>query len=255
LIALAAVLLAIALAARRSGRYERYWQIPFAFFAFTVAGFAADVNVSPLQRAFVTGVLHETPSAGNPLASTETGTLLAQLFSTLCVVIPIAVLIKASGSDLASIFLSRSRSWVVVAVGLLGLLLFYYLVVRGRTAAFFPHSGVGFARLLSMTPALLALVLMNGLREELWFRGLFLKRYGQFLGPWSSNLLAAVIFTSFHVQVGYALNLLPFLVYAFVLALLFGYLMQRSGSLLGSVLMHAGSDIPIFVAYLWYVSH
>jgi membrane protease YdiL (CAAX protease family) len=247
-------LLGVALTLRRSGPLKRFWQIPFAFFAFTVAGFAADVNVSPLQSAFVTGLLHETPSAGNPLASTVTGTLLAQLFSTVCVVIPIVVLIKASGSDLASIFLSRSRSWVVVVVGLLGLLLFYYLVARGRTAAFFPHSGMAFSRLLSLTPALLALVLMNGLREELWFRGLFLKRYSQFLGPWSSNLLAAFIFTSFHLQVGYALNLLPFLAYAFVLALLLGYLMQRSGSLLGSVLFHAGSDIPIFVAYLWSVS-
>ncbi len=105
-----------------------------------------------------------------------------------------------------------------------------------------------------MTPALLVLVLLNGLREELWFRGLFLQRYGQFLGPWTSNLLTAVIFTSFHVQVQYALHLLPFLGFTLALGLICGYLMQRSGSLIGPVLFHAGSDIPIFLAYLSYVS-
>jgi membrane protease YdiL (CAAX protease family) len=56
------------------------------------------------------------------------------------------------------------------------------------------------------------------------------------------------------VQVQYALHLLPFLGFTLILGLLFGYLMQRPGSLLGPVLLHAGSDIPIFLAYLSYVS-
>ncbi|PZS33202.1 MAG: hypothetical protein DLM58_08165 [Pseudonocardiales bacterium] len=36
--------------------------------------------------------------------------------------VPIVVLIKASGSDLGSLFISRSRNWVVPAIGLIGLL-------------------------------------------------------------------------------------------------------------------------------------
>jgi uncharacterized protein len=254
LIGLATLFLAIALLLRRNEKFGRYWQIPFAFFVFTVAGFAADVNISPLQRVFVGDVLHEAPTANNPLASTVLGTVLVQLFSTLCIVVPIVLLVRASGADLGSLFISRSKSWPVVAIGFLGLLGFYYLAARGRTAAFFPHSAVSPSRFLALTPALLVLVLLNGLREELWFRGLFLKRYGPLLGPWTSNVLTAVIFTSFHVQVQYALHLLPFLAFTFVLGLICGYLMQRSGSLLGSVLFHAGSDIPIFLAYLSYVS-
>jgi uncharacterized protein len=97
-------------------------------------------------------------------------------------------------------------------------------------------------------------VLLNGLREELWFRGLFLKRYERFLGPGASNVLTAIIFTSFHVQVQYTPQLLPFLGFTFILGLVLGSLMQRSGSILGSVLFHAGSDIPIFLVYLLYVS-
>jgi uncharacterized protein len=254
LLGLAGLFLAIALVLKRTERLRRYWEIPFVFFVFTVAGFAGDVNVSPIQRGFVEKVLHQAPNVNNPLASTVLGTVLVQLFSTLCIVVPIVVLIKASGRDLGSLFISRSRSWVVPAIGLIGLLAFYYLAARGRTAGFFPNSGITPSRFLALTPALLVLVLLNGLREELWFRGLFLRRYEQFLGSWPSNLLTGVIFTSFHVQVQYALHLLPFLGFTFFLGLFLGYLMQRSGSLLGPVLFHAGSDIPIFLAYLSYVS-
>jgi uncharacterized protein len=254
LIGLAALFLATALLLRRSEKVGRYWQIPFAFFVFTVAGFAGDVNISPIQRAFITDALHQAPTANNPLASNVLGTVLVQFFSTLCILVPIVLLVRASGGDLGSLFISRSKSWPVVLIGFLGLLAFYYLAARGRTAAFFPHSAVTPSRFLALTPALLVLVLLNGLREELWFRGLFLQRYGQFLGPWTSNLLTAVIFTSFHVQVQYALHLVPFLGFTLALGLICGYLMQRSGSLLGPVLFHAGSDIPIFLAYLSYLS-
>jgi membrane protease YdiL (CAAX protease family) len=251
---LAALFLATALLARRTQTWGRYWEIPFAFFVFTIAGFAGDVNVSPLQRAFIADVLHQAPGANNPLASTVLGTVLVQLFSTVCVVVPIIVLINASGGDLRSLFIARSRSWPVLVVGVLGFAAFYYLAARGRTSAFFPNSAVPPSRFLALTPALLVLVLLNGLREELWFRGLFLHRYQRFLGRWPSNLLTAVIFTSFHVQVQYALHLLPFLGFTLLLGLICGYLMQRSGSLLGPVIFHAGSDIPIFLAYLAYVS-
>src|SRR5205085_55356 len=105
---------------------------------------------------------------------------------------------------------------------------------------------------LALAPALIILVLCNGLREELWFRGLFLKKYGKFLGPWSSNMLSALIFTSFHVQVTYTPALLPFLAITLISGLFFGYLMQKSASLFPSAIFHAGSDIPIFLVYLSY---
>jgi uncharacterized protein len=254
LIGLAALFLGVAVVFRRNEKIARYWQIPFAFFVFTIAGFAADLNVSPLQRLFVHDVLHQAPTANNPLASSVLGTVLAQIFGTVCIVVPIVALVRASGAGLASIFISPSKSWGIVLIGFLGLVAFYYLTARGRTAAFFPHTAVSPSRFLALTPALIVLVLLNGLREELWFRGLFLQRYGGFFGPWTSNVLTAVVFTSFHVQVQYALHLLPFLAFTFVLGLFCGYLMQRSGSLIGPVLFHAGSDIPIFLVYVASVS-
>jgi membrane protease YdiL (CAAX protease family) len=254
LLGLSALFLVIAVLARRTQSLGKYWEIPFAFFVFTIAGFAGDVNISPLQRGFITGVLHQSATSNDPLASSVLGTVLVQVFSTVCIVVPIIALTKASGRDLSSIFICKPKNQIGLIVGVIGFIAFYVLAARGRTAAFFPNSGVSFSHFLALTPALLVLVLCNGLREELWFRGLFLKKYGRFLGRWSSNVLAAVIFTSFHVQVQYALHILPFLGFTLILGLVFGYLMQKSGSLLGPAILHAGSDIPIFLAYLSYVS-
>jgi len=67
-------------------------------------------------------------------------------------------------------------------------------------------------------------------------------------------MLAAIIFTSFHVQVTYTPALLPFLGITFVSGLFYGYLMQKSGSVLAPAIFHAGMDIPIFLVYLSYAS-
>jgi membrane protease YdiL (CAAX protease family) len=176
----------------------------------------------------------------------------AQLVSTASLVIPIILLTKASGSDLKAIFFDKPRNRWALSVGIIGFLVIFLYTASGRTQRFFPNNGVPFSRFLALTPALIILVLCNGLREEVWFRGLFLKKYGKFLGPWSSNILSAVIFTSFHVQVTYSSSLPIFLLITLVSGLFFGYLMQRSESLLPSTIFHAGSDIPIFLVYLSY---
>lgn len=254
LLGLSGLFLLIAVLARRSQTFSNYWEIAFAFFVFTIAGFASDLNISPLQRVFVADVLHQTTSTNNPLASTVLGTVLVQLFSTLCLVIPVIVLTKASGSGLSSLYISRPKNWIGPVVGIVAFVVIFILAWRGRTAAFFPNNGVSSSRFLALAPALVFLVLANGLREELWFRGLFLNKYQRFFGPFPSNLLAAVIFTSFHVQVQYAVNIVPFLAYALILGLVAGWLMQKSGSIVGSALLHAGTDIPIFLVYLSYAT-
>jgi membrane protease YdiL (CAAX protease family) len=70
---------------------------------------------------------------------------------------------------------------------------------------------------------------------------------------WRSNLLCALIFTFAHIQVTYSEDLPFFLAAVFILGLLWGYLIQRTDSLLSSVLFHAGADmmviIPIMLQY------
>ncbi len=108
------------------------------------------------------------------------GTVLAQLVSTACLVIPIILLTKASRNDLGSIFINMPRKWWPLVVGLIGFAGYYLLTSSGRTQKFFPNNGVTHSRFLELAPAIIVLVLCNGLREELWLRGVFLKKYGSF---------------------------------------------------------------------------
>jgi len=252
LVGLAAFFLLLAIFAKKTTHLIKYWEIPFAFFVFTTAGIIGDQG-GFIQHTLVRNILHDTPTANNPLASTVMGSVLAQVVSTASLIIPILLLTKASGNNLKSIFVNKTRTLWPLIVGVVGFVLFYLISSSERAQRFFPNHGVTRAQLLALTPALVVLVLCNGLREELWFRGLFLKKYGVFLSPFSSNMLSAIIFTSFHAQVQYTSALLPFLVITLILGLLFGYLMQKSGSILASTILHAGSDIPIFLGYLSYV--
>ena len=155
-----------------------------------------------------------------------------------------------SSGGLACVGLLDSLNWKGLLIGILGFLVFYFLAAFGLSQRFFPNNGISMSRFFALTPALVILVLANGLREELWFRGLFLRRYGRFLAPFSSNALAAVIFASFHVQVQYSRSLAFFLVIALIEGLLLGLLMQKSRSLWAAAILHAGTDIPIFLVYL-----
>src|SRR5207245_10926137 len=130
----------------------------------------------------------------------------------------------ASGGNLSSIFIDKSRIRSRLVVCIIGFLPFYLWTASGLSQALFPNNAVTLSHFFALTPAILILVLSNGLREELWFRGIFLKKYGKFLGPLPSNLLQATIFTAFHVQVRYTPSLLPFLDMTFILGLCLAYL-------------------------------
>jgi len=250
---LSALFLVLAVFAKRTERLQPYWEIPFAFFIFSVAGILGDSNSwLGVQPWFVANVLHETPSANNPIASTVLGMVLGQLAGTAAITAPIIVLTLAEGNDLRSIYIDKIRFSKWLVVGVAAFVVFYLLAASGFSSRLFPNQGISTERFIALTPALIILVLCNGLREELWFRGLFLKKYGKFLGGIPANILAAVVFASFHVQVQYTPSLPFFLGLALVLGLIFGAMMQRSGNVLASVLFHAGSDIPIFLVYLSY---
>jgi membrane protease YdiL (CAAX protease family) len=106
----------------------------------------------------------------------------------------------------------------------------------------------GFERLLSASPWILVFVLANGLNEELPFRGLFLKKFEPFLGKFGSNLLTAIVFTIAHMKVEYVASgeVLRLLGTMFILALVWGYMMQKTDSLIGTSLFHAGEDLLLF---------
>jgi uncharacterized protein len=101
------------------------------------------------------------------------------------------------------------------------------------------------ARILQWIPWILIFIAGNALNEELLFRGLFLRKIEPFIGKFHSNIVLAIPFVLHHTGVTYTNNALMFLAYLLPLALIWGWLIQKTDSLWASVLFHAGTDIPI----------
>jgi membrane protease YdiL (CAAX protease family) len=95
----------------------------------------------------------------------------------------------------------------------------------------------------------LIFILANATNEELLFRGLFLRKLEPFYGKFISNFLIAFVFTGLHKGVTYTPDQYIFLVVLFPLALAWAYIMQKTDGLWGSILFHAGMDIPIMLGF------
>lgn len=171
-----------------------------------------------------------------------------QLLRTLFAVVVILTCTGLYGEKPDALYLRKGRLFLGLGIGL-GAFAFFYLtgpqgglLVTGQT--------VSLPTEVSLSAWLLPFVLSNGLREELLFRGLFLNKYSSFVGPRTANLLQAMVFSLSHVGEVYTTSLVFFLVETFLLGLGLGYFMQRTRSLLGPALAHAGTDVPIVVVLL-----
>ncbi len=223
------LLVSIFLYYRRSLR--RYWQILFAFFIAALALFLDFlVNIS---------------------SDTMSGLLLDMLVSASIIVSVIVLVTKVSGNSFSSIFLTKGNIKLGLTVGLVGFLVFAIISIP---AAEFMFGGqnLSLGRVISWLPWIIPVVFLNGVREELLYRGLFLRKFVIALGAGTSNVLQAIIFSLSHSVAGIGANTYtPFIwalvVFTLSLGLAWGYLMQRTNSVIGSVLFHAGTDIPVFL--------
>jgi len=230
-ITLSALFLLIAFFARNRKSLTRYWQIFFAFFIASLAIlFDLLVNLS---------------------SEIESGLVLDMLVSTSIIVSVIVILTRVSGNSLGSIFLRKGKLRLGLISGLIG---FFFFALTAIPAAqyLFQGQNLGLDRVTAWLPWILPIVLLNGVREELLYRGLFLKKFEPELGLRTSNLLQAIIFSLSHSVAGIGLNGYTPYVWALViftlsLGLVWGYIMQRTDSIIGSALFHAGTDIPIFL--------
>jgi uncharacterized protein len=233
-IILSTFFLTLAIFFYKNQRYKKYWQVLMAFF---IASFA-------LNLQSISGLLGFQTSTMNGLA-------LAMLSSTALVVAPIIALTRLSGGRMASVFLARGKIKVGLIVGLLGFILFAVLSIPGANFLF-QGQNLTMAKVVSWMPWLLPIVLANGLREELLYRGLFLRKFEGLLGNGLSGLLQALIFSLSHSVAGIGImQYTPYtsvlVVATFFLGLVLGYVMRRTDSIIGSILLHAGTDIPIFI--------
>ena len=228
---LAIIFLLAAVFLNRSKSLKSFWQILFAFFIASLAIFL--------------DFLINLPS------NTMNGLVLDMAVSTAIIVSTIIILTRVSGNSFGSIFLNRGKIKLGLIVGLAG---FFFFALTSIPAAqyLFQGQNLTLERVLAWMPWILPIVLLNGFREELLYRGLFLKKFQLKLGSKSSNLLQAIIFSLSHSVAGVGLNAYtPYIwglvIFTFSLGLAWGYIMQRTNSLLGSTLFHAGTDIPVFI--------
>ncbi len=238
-IALGAALLACTLIFRRSERLRPYWLLPFAFFA-ALAALSIDyyLNLGKWIR----------PRFGIP-GDSPAGLTIDKLESSL---LGVAIVLLANwlfGNSLESIFWQRGRLWLGLGVGL-GVMVAVMLALIPFTTFSFKGQDLTWVRILPWLPSVAVFVLANAFNEEILYRGLFLRKYQPLMGAFAANLAAAIPFTLAHAPTTYATDQLPFLLGTFVCALAWGWLMQKSNSLWGSVLFHAAMDIPIVVGIL-----
>jgi len=201
-------------------------------------------------------LLHETTVAGNPLASTVIGTVSIQTLETGIAIIPIFISVIVSGEGLGAIYAQRGRLGRWLIFSFVAFCALYLLTLRATSRHLFPiHGDLTIGRYLDLTPPLLLMVVTNGFQEEFLFRGLFLRKYTSLFGPNFANLLQAVLFTVAHAGVTYTPNALIFLfLFVFPLGLFTGYLMRKTDSVLAPAVFHAGVDIPIYLAFLTFVT-
>lgn len=227
------LLLFLTFLARRSKRFQQYWRVIFALFVLLLT-----ISLTKVFGIYVIkelGILDTTPA----------GWAFQKLNEAFIAVSVIIACTLTSGDRLGSIYIQKGN----LKLGLLIGIITFVLAAAGSfpMATLFNAQNLTVQRVIPWIPWVLIFVLSNAFMEELLFRGLFFKKLEPFIGKFLSNLMIAMLFTLLHGLSTYSVDQMLFLFILFPLALMWGYIMQKTDSIWGSVLFHAGMDIPIML--------
>jgi membrane protease YdiL (CAAX protease family) len=177
--------------------------------------------------------------------NTPAGWAYQKLFEFVVIVGTVVTLTKASNKSLGSIYIQRGNLKLGLTIGIVTFSLAAALSIP--MASLFQAQNLILERIIPWIPWVLIFVLANGAMEEILFRGLFFRKLEPFFGKFFSNLMIAFIFTGIHGAATYTSDQYIFLAILFPLALSWGYIMQKTDAVWGSILFHAGMDIPIIL--------
>lgn len=229
------ILFSIALITKQDSHLKQYWLLFWGLFILMLTISVDYWAAGLLQKVFKLPT--DTPSA---LA-------FEKIKSASIAALVVLPLTKLSGESLGSIYVQMGRLLISLIIGFAA----FSIASAGAiptSQLFFSGKTVEFSLIISWLPWILLFVLCNAFFEELLFRGLFLRKLEPFFGKFVSNGLIVLVFTGLHLGVTYTKDQLLFLVLLIPLAFLWGYIMQKTESIWGSVLFHAGMDLPIVVA-------
>ena len=178
--------------------------------------------------------------------NTPAGFALLKLNECMVIVCVIVIFTRLSGSSLGSIYIQKGNLKLGLIIGL-GTFLLAAAGSIPMANSLFKGQALEFSRIIPWIPWILIFVLANATMEEILFRGLFLRKLEPFYGKFISNFLIAVVFTGLHLFASYTSDQYLFIAILFPLALAWGYIMQKTDGVWGSILFHAGMDIPIIL--------
>jgi membrane protease YdiL (CAAX protease family) len=110
-------------------------------------------------------------------------------------------------------------------------------------------SGVSLSVIITALPWMLVWAFANSLMEELWFRGIFLKKLQPFLGTAATCIATSLVFSLLHAGATYIspLEAIGFALIVFGLGLVNARVMLKTDSIIGSLLFHVGYDLLVII--------
>lgn len=221
-------------AARKNSRFAAYRPVLAGLLIMMVAVTLDYIGAVFLQKHL--GLTAQTPSVW----------AVQKLNQSFIIIFTVVALTLLTGGTLGSIYIQKGRLKLGLIVGITlfllaaaGSIFMAYDLFKGRDLTM--------ERIMGWLPWLLIFVLANAAQEELLFRGLFLRKLQPFFGGFGANLMIMFVFTLLHYGANYASNDVKFAAAVCILALVWGWLMQKTNAIWASVLFHAGMDIPILL--------
>jgi membrane protease YdiL (CAAX protease family) len=229
--------LTAALVAYRNERFNKYWLIPFAFFA-ALAAISIDYYLGLSKWIY--------PALGT-IEKSPVGYAVDKLESSLLGIVVILALNRLAGQSMDSLYIRRGNLRLGLIVGFIAFAVMIATVIP-VTEMFFKGQNLSWARSLPWTPWVLIMVFSNAAYEELVFRGMFIGRLEPFFGKFAINVVTTIPFVLNHAGNTYMSDAFIFFVLQLLpLSLVWCWLMQKTNSIWGSILLHAAMDIPVFV--------
>jgi len=163
------------------------------------------------------------------------------------VLVVVALVARAMGADRSQLPLGRPDRWLVGLAATAGFAIAPAALLLGEQAArpFFGAVHLQIALAGAILPALLFGV-ANASLEEVVYRGVLLRWTERYLGTMGAILVQAAAFGLAHTGSDFIVSPLPVLATMFVMGILAGLIVKRTGSLLVPIIIHAAFDIPLY---------
>lgn len=145
------------------------------------------------------------------------------------------------GFKLKDIYIAKGRLVLGLIIGLLSFTLMGFLAINN------PEQQVDPIFIKRNLLWILLFIFSNSFMEELLFRGIFFKQLNVFFKPFWTIILTSIVFAVAHMQVTYTPDVLFFVGIVLILALIWGFLLHFTKSIIAPMLFHAGADLMIII--------